>query len=106
MATRNVVLTEHQDALVNRLVATGRYQNVSEVLREGLRLVETQEAEKKARLQALRKAIQQGEDDIQAGRFVDLNSRHEVEQLIERTKPASAQFKREGRTREERKKFA
>ena len=41
MPTRNVVLTEHQAALVERLVSVGRYQNASEVLREGLRLVET-----------------------------------------------------------------
>jgi antitoxin ParD1/3/4 len=45
MATRNVVLTEAQDALVERLVAAGRYQNASEVLRSGLRLLEEQEAD-------------------------------------------------------------
>jgi antitoxin ParD1/3/4 len=45
MATRNVVLTETQDALVERLVASGRYQNASEVLRSGLRLLEEQEAD-------------------------------------------------------------
>jgi antitoxin ParD1/3/4 len=44
MPTRNVVLTQHQADLVERLVASGRYQNASEVLREGLRLVESQEA--------------------------------------------------------------
>src|SRR5659263_617088 len=37
MPTRNVVLTEHQAALVEDLVASGRYQNASEVLRDGLR---------------------------------------------------------------------
>ena len=40
MATRNVELTSAQDALVERLVASGRYQNASEVLRSGLRLLE------------------------------------------------------------------
>ena len=35
MPTRNVVLTDQQAALVERLVATGRYQNASEVLRDG-----------------------------------------------------------------------
>jgi antitoxin ParD1/3/4 len=33
MPTRNVVLTDHQAALVEHLVASGRYQNASEVLR-------------------------------------------------------------------------
>ena len=45
MATRNVVLTDAQSDLVNRLVVTGRYQNVSEILRAGLRLLEREEAE-------------------------------------------------------------
>ena len=40
MPTRNVVLTDHQAHLVEKLVSTGRYQNASEVLREGLRLIE------------------------------------------------------------------
>jgi antitoxin ParD1/3/4 len=45
MATRNVVLTETQSELVDRLVASGRYQNASEALRAGLRLLEREEAE-------------------------------------------------------------
>jgi antitoxin ParD1/3/4 len=69
MPTRNVVLTEHQADLVERLVSTGRYQNASEVLREGLRLVEDREAEEKARIEALRKAAQIGMADIAAGRY-------------------------------------
>ena len=45
MATRNVVLTDHLEQVVNDLVVSGRYQNASEVLREGLRLLEKREAE-------------------------------------------------------------
>jgi len=69
MPTRNVVLTEHQATLVERLVESGRYQNASEVLRDGLRLIESREAEEKARLKALREAARVGADDIEAGRF-------------------------------------
>ncbi len=69
MPTRNVVLTEYQAELVERLVASGRYQNASEVLREGLRLIETREAEDKSRLKALREAARMGMADIDAGRF-------------------------------------
>ena len=39
MPTRNVVLTDRQEALIEALVQSGRYQNASEVMREGLRLV-------------------------------------------------------------------
>ncbi|WP_375173766.1 type II toxin-antitoxin system ParD family antitoxin [Pseudooceanicola sp.] len=60
MATRNVVLTDQQEELVGRLVASGRYQNASEALRAGLRLLEAEEAgtaELRARLaEGLRQA--------------------------------------------------
>ena len=69
MPTRNVVLTDHQARLVERLVGSGRYQNASEVLREGVRLVECQEAEHEARLRALREAAAAGIADIDAGDF-------------------------------------
>jgi len=74
MPTRNVVLTNHQASLVERLVSSGRYQNASEVLREGLRLVEQREAEDASRLEALRSAVKVGIDDIEAGRFKTFDS--------------------------------
>ena len=69
MPTRNVVLTDYQADFVEKLVASGRYQNASEVLRDGLRLVENREADEKARLKALREAARTGIADIEAGRF-------------------------------------
>ena len=69
MPTRNVVLTDHQARLVERLVDSGRYQNASEVLREGIRLVEQQEAEHAARLRALREAAAAGIADIDSGYY-------------------------------------
>src|SRR3984893_14227840 len=56
MPTRNVVLTDRQEKLIEDLVDSGRYQNASEVLRDGLRLVEQREAEAAAKLEALRGA--------------------------------------------------
>ena len=69
MPTANVVLTDHQTQFVNRMVGSGRYQNASEVLREGLRLMEHREAEAAARLEALRNAASAGIADIDAGNF-------------------------------------
>lgn len=74
MPTRNVVLTEHQAALVEDLVAGGRYQNASEVLREGLRLIEKRESEDSLRLKALQTAVQVGLADSVAGRYADFSS--------------------------------
>ena len=74
MPTRNVVLTEHQADLIATLVTSGRCQNASEVLREGLRLVERREAEEAARLKAVREAASAGLADIAAGRFRTFDS--------------------------------
>lgn len=73
MPTRNVVLGQQQHELVDQLVASGRYQNASEVLREGLRLLERRDAEDAARLAALRAAADQGWADVAAGRYVDVD---------------------------------
>jgi antitoxin ParD1/3/4 len=69
MPTRNVVLTDRQADLVERLVVSGRYQNASEVLRDGLRLIEDREAQAKASLKALRDAARIGIADADAGRL-------------------------------------
>jgi antitoxin ParD1/3/4 len=82
MPTRNVVLTDHQADVVKRLVASGRYQNASEVLREGLRLIEQREAEEKVRLKAMRDAIRVGIEDIEALRFRTFASRAALERHL------------------------
>lgn len=83
MPTRNVVLTDHQADLLERLVASGRYQNASEVLREGLRLIEMRDAEERARLKALREAAQTGIADIEAGRFRKFESATELRRHLD-----------------------
>lgn len=82
MPTRNIVLTDHQARFVEHLVNTGRYQNASEVLREGLRLVESREAEEAAKLTALRDAIQIGIDDIEAGRFASFETAEDLDRHL------------------------
>ncbi len=64
MATRNVVLTSEQEAFVQALVASGRYQNASEALRAGLRLLEREEGQAldlRARLMASLEQARQGQ---------------------------------------------
>lgn len=72
MPTRNVVLSEHQHELVETLVRSGRYQNASEVLREGLRLIEERDRIEEAKLKALKQAARQGWTDVSAGRYADI----------------------------------
>ena len=60
MPTGNVALTGRQEELLETLVKPGRYQNVSDVMRDGLRLVEQREAEDAGKLKALRAAARVG----------------------------------------------
>lgn len=73
MTTHSVVLTQHEHDLVESLVESGRYQNASEVLCEGLRLLERQEAEGSAGIAALRAAADKGWADLATGRYVDID---------------------------------
>jgi antitoxin ParD1/3/4 len=74
MPTRNVVLTKHQEKVIKTLVGSGRYQNASEVLREGLRLVEQREAEDAAKLEVLREAARVGFDALDRGEFKEFDT--------------------------------
>ena len=84
MPTRNVVLTDHQALFVEQMDTSGRYQNVSEVLREGLRLVERRESEDLARLSALREATNIGIADIDAGRYLSFSSANSFDLHLEK----------------------
>lgn len=44
MPTQNINLSSREFSLIERLVESGRYRNASQVLKEGLRLIETKEA--------------------------------------------------------------
>ena len=72
MPTRNVVLTAHHESVIEALDSSGRYQNASEVLREGLRLIEEREAREAAKLEALQAAAHLGFTDLDQGRYRDL----------------------------------
>ena len=61
MPTRNVNLTEELDRFVIEKVASGRYENASEVVRAALRTLEREEREHEAKLAALRAAIDEGD---------------------------------------------
>lgn len=56
MKNTSVSLGNYFDEFVSQQISTGRYKNVSEVIRAGLRLLENEES----RLIALKSAIQDG----------------------------------------------
>lgn len=91
---RNVALTDEQDALVERLLKSGRYASASEVIRDGLRLLQRDEEsrlldkwliegltpEEEASIPAgvleharetIRAKVREGLDEARRGEFVD-----------------------------------
>jgi antitoxin ParD1/3/4 len=60
--TRNIHLSAELDAYVDERVKSGQYANASEVLRAGLRQLQQSELEDRAKIEALRTAIQNGID--------------------------------------------
>lgn len=73
MPTRNVNLTEMQDRFVGAAVDDGRYQNASEVVREGLRLLERRDAEDDARLTRFRALIAEADAEVARGELIDID---------------------------------
>jgi antitoxin ParD1/3/4 len=91
MPTRNVVLSEHQHELVEGLVQSGRYQNASEVLREGLRLIEQRERFEAVKLKALQEAADQGWAAIAAGDYTDV-AEDQIEDFIDQLSEQAARL--------------
>lgn len=82
MPTRNVNLTEHLDRFVETRVSSGRFSNASEVVREGLRLLEQREQEDQAKLEWLRGAVREGIEAMEQGDYTTLNSEREIDNLL------------------------
>jgi antitoxin ParD1/3/4 len=82
MPTKNVVLTERQERLIETLVESGRYQNASEVLRDGLRLVEQREAEDASKLKALREAARVGLAALDRGEFREFEQIEDLQSYL------------------------
>jgi antitoxin ParD1/3/4 len=82
MPTRNVVLTKHQAELIEGQVKSGRYQNASEVLRDGLRLVEQREAEESAKLKVLQEAARVGFAASDRGAFKEFENIEELQSYL------------------------
>jgi antitoxin ParD1/3/4 len=63
---------KHFEGLIESLIESGRYSTASEVMRDGLRLVEEREERRKAKLEALRAEIQKGFDSGPAEEVGDM----------------------------------
>jgi antitoxin ParD1/3/4 len=67
----NVSLTPELEKIVSFKVESGLYNSASEVVREGLRLLQQRDEMREMKLAALREEIQKGVDDLETGRVKD-----------------------------------
>jgi antitoxin ParD1/3/4 len=63
----NISLTPELERMVDDKVKTGRYASASEVIREGLRLLEEQDEVKQMRLAEVRQKIDRSIDQLDRG---------------------------------------
>ena len=75
--TTSVALGPHFEDFVQASILSGRYNNASEVIRSGLRLLEEQEQ----KILALRAAV---EDGLNSGIVEDFDSQQFLQQMKER----------------------
>jgi antitoxin ParD1/3/4 len=72
MTTRNITLTPEQDAFIDEMLNSGQYRNVSEAMRDAIRLLQEHRTEGALKLDNLRVLIQQGVAALDRGEFTEL----------------------------------
>jgi antitoxin ParD1/3/4 len=70
---------KHFETFIEGLLESGRYSTASEVMRDGLRMIEEREERRKAKLEALRAEIQKGLDSGPAEEIGDMFARIKAE---------------------------
>ncbi|MGI4826880.1 MAG: type II toxin-antitoxin system ParD family antitoxin [Janthinobacterium lividum] len=83
MPTRNVFLSEQFDSFIASGIEEGRYSNASEVVREGLRLLQQRDAEDQAKIAWLRGAVQEGTEAIERGDYIVLNTAEDIDAMMD-----------------------
>lgn len=82
MPTRNINLTDHFDRFVEQQVASGRYSNASEIVRDALRLLQEREEEREMKLKALRRAAKVGFAQIDQGNGIVVKGKKAINKFI------------------------
>lgn len=77
MKTTSVALGPHFEEFIQTSIKSGRYNNASEVVRSGLRLLEDREQ----KMAALRSSIDEG---LNSGKVEDFDSQDYLRQMKER----------------------
>ena len=91
--TRNIALTSHLDQFVQSKIESGRYQSASEVIREGLRLLEERDQDRRQSVAKLRQDIEVGWQQTEHCDVVDGPSVFAEIRKMSKTRRASTKAK-------------
>jgi putative addiction module CopG family antidote len=75
----DVRLPPELEALVREKIASGHYRDEAEVVAAALQVLKARD---EAKLAALLAAIDEGDADLEAGRFIDIDSEEEFDAFI------------------------
>lgn len=84
MEKHAIELSEAAAEFVRQCVDEGHYKDATEVVVAGLRLLAERVEEERLHLERLRAEVKKGMDDLEAGRYVEVNSPEELQALFEK----------------------
>jgi antitoxin ParD1/3/4 len=84
----NVSLTPELERFIAELVESGRYRSASEAVRDAVRLLQQREEEREAKLEAIRKAVDVGVEELERGEGIP--GSNVFEELLEALKRSEA----------------
>jgi antitoxin ParD1/3/4 len=73
MPTRNINLTTEQDAFIDDVVRTGKYQNASEAMRDAVRGLQMRVKTDDLKLELLRAQVKAGLDALERGDYTEVD---------------------------------
>lgn len=76
---KTITLTSEQEAIVNERVKSGAYKSADEVIAASLNLLKEQEK----RIEAQRREVMRGAQDIKQGRFITVSTDEELDRFAD-----------------------
>ncbi len=82
MPTRSIDLTDHLDKFAAEQVSAGRYQDISDVMRASLRLLEQQAREEQEKLSLLRSLADEAFGQLDQGQGIEFTNQGQLASYI------------------------
>ncbi|MFN7948160.1 MAG: type II toxin-antitoxin system ParD family antitoxin [Blastocatellia bacterium] len=78
----SITLTPEQEAVINQKLQSGRYTSATDVIDEGLRLLEEKDQERQ-KLEELRAEVHKGLEQLERGEYLTFDSAMEIKAHIQ-----------------------